>query len=150
VGALARGFRCARSDSAGSWGVYLVFRADETAPVFLERSAGGQHKRNDPSVSRDVLEANWVDAFVVYIGKGNHGQLRTRLKEYAKAGAGKNHGHHGGRLIWQLAGGQDLLIAWRILPAELAPLREEKRMICEFRESYGKPPFANDPHRQGR
>jgi len=132
-------------------GVYVVVRHDVGAPTYLQRSPGGHFKGVDPTVPVEHLTANWVDeASVVYIGKANHSRLRERLEEYAKFGHGKPIGHRGGRLIWQLTDGQDLLVAWRVLPLDTTPLKEETRLITEFRASYGKPPFANDPNRLGR
>jgi hypothetical protein len=95
-----------------------------------------------------ALRDNWVDGVdVVYIGKASN--LRRRLQQYARFGNGKPVGHWGGRLIWQLPKCQAMLVAWRETPDE-APREVEKRMINEFRETYGKSPFANDPHRLGR
>jgi len=56
----------------------------------------------------------------------------------------------GGRLIWQLADSADLRIAYIVLPNTIVPRDVEKQMIDGFRHCYGKPPFANDPHRLGR
>ena len=85
-------------------GVYVVVRTDAEPPTFLEQSAGGHFKGEDPTVPLTALTANWVDqASVVYIGKADHGRLRERLKEYASFGRGNRIGHKGGRLIWQLA-----------------------------------------------
>ena len=82
----------------------MVVRTDAEPPTFLEQSAGGHFKGEDPTVPLTALTANWVDqASVVYIGKADHGRLRERLKEYASFGRGNRIGHQGGRLIWQLA-----------------------------------------------
>lgn len=130
-----------------SGGVYVVSRADQTAPCFLDRSCGGWFKGNDPTVPHDHLVANWVEtAEVVYIGKAN--SLRRRLREFAKFGAGQRIGHWGGRLIWQLEEAFSLLVAWKETPG-LDPAVVEANLIAEFRAAYGQPPFANDPHRLG-
>jgi len=133
-------------------GVYVVVRTDAEPPTFLEQSAGGHFKGEDQTVPLTALTANWVDqASVVYIGKADHGRLRERLKEYASFGRGNRIGHQGGRLIWQLADSQDLLVAWKVLPLDIVPLDEERRLIGEFRAAYErKPPFANDPDELGR
>lgn len=132
-------------------GVYVVLRPDPTAPpTFLEHSTAGAFRR-DPSVALDALLANWVaDAAVVYIGKADHGRLRARLREYVSYGRGANVGHRGGRLIWQLAGAQDLVIAWRIVEPCVVPKKVEDAMIIAFALAYGQPPFANDPQLLGR
>ena len=131
-------------------GVYVISRIDASPPSFLECSAAGRFKGIDPTVALDSLEANWVlGASVVYIGKANHGRLRRRLEEFVGFGRGRPIGHRGGRLIWQLADAEDLLVAWRIMPLDAEPLREETRLRNLFRSAHGKPPFANDPHRLG-
>lgn len=128
-------------------GVYVVGRADLSAPCFLDRSCGGWFKDRDPTVAREQLVANWVeDAEIVYIGKANN--LRRRLREFAKCGAGHKIGHWGGRLIWQLEESPALLVAWKETP-RLDPAAEEANLIAKFRSAYGQPPFANDPHRLG-
>jgi hypothetical protein len=131
-------------------GVYVIFRVAASSPSFLERSAAGSFEGVDPTVPLSSLEANWVSgASVVYIGKANHGRLRRRLEEFVRFGRGRPIGHRGGRLIWQLADAEDLLVTWRIMPLDAEPLREETRLRNLFRSAYGKPPFANDPHRLG-
>ena len=131
--------------SAG--GVYIVTYTGKPA-TFSERSCGGWFKGKDPTVSMDALKANWVDdAQVVYIGKAD--QLRGRLLQFANFGAGKPIGHWGGRLIWQLPHTADLRVAWKETPGRV-PLEVETELINLFRGTYGKPPFANDPHKLGR
>jgi len=129
-------------------GVYVVRRVQTSPPEFLPSSIGGWFKGKDPTVSPDVLVANWVEgAEVVYIGKAD--QLRRRLRQFADFGSGKPIGHWGGRLIWQLTECETLLVAWRETPGEV-PKDVEVGMIDEFRTVYGKPPFANDPHLLGK
>lgn len=128
-------------------GVYVVTRTEDCDPCFLDRSCGGWFKDRDPTVSFSVLEANWVpDAEVVYIGKANN--IRRRLREFAKFGAGQRIGHWGGRLIWQLEESSKLLVSWKPTPG-LDPLAHEAQLLAQFRAEYGKSPFANDPHRLG-
>ena len=129
-------------------GVYVVARPDKSVPRFLDRSCGGWFKDRDPTVNRSDLEANWVaDAEVVYIGKANC--IRRRLREFAKFGAGQKIGHWGGRLIWQLEEASRLLVAWKATP-DIDPLVHEAKLLALFRDEYGKPPFANNPHLLGR
>lgn len=128
-------------------GVYVVARVDTTAPNFLTKSCGGWFKDRDPSVSLGELQSNWVEgADIVYIGKAN--SIRRRLREFAKFGEGRKIGHWGGRLIWQLEESSRLLVAWKPTP-DIDPLTYEAQLLAEFRAEYGKPPFANDPHRLG-
>lgn len=131
----------------GHRGVYVVTYDGESPIKFADKSAGGWFKGRNPSVTREVLTANWVDgAEVVYIGKAD--VLQRRLREFANFGAGKSVAHRGGRLIWQLANVANLRIAWKETPGEV-PRAVEAALIQQFRSAYGKPPFANDPHRLG-
>lgn len=115
--------------------------------TFAERSCGGWFKGKDPTVPREALDANWVDgAEVIYIGKAE--ELKRRLTQFADFGAGKAIGHWGGRLIWQLPSIDELLVAWKETPGRV-PIEVEAELIASFRQAYGKPPFANDPHRLG-
>jgi len=130
-------------------GVYAVVRESREAPVFLDVNPGGHFKGQDPTVPRETLLANWVEgAEVVYFGKAN--ELRRRLREFADFGAGRPISHWGGRLIWQLADSDALLVAWKPTPSGISPLAFEGDLIRRFRTAYGKPPFANEPHRLGR
>lgn len=130
-----------------SGGVYVVTYQTERAIAFSQRSCGGWFKGKDPTVTPDALAANWVDgAEVVYIGKAD--QLRRRLTQYADFGAGKPVGHWGGRLIWQLPATDRLIVGWKETPGRI-PVEVEAELIASFRQVYGKPPFANDPHRLG-
>lgn len=130
-----------------SGGVYIVVRR-VAAPAFLGASPGGRFKGRDPTVSKAALRANWVDeAEVIYIGKGDN--LRRRLREYMRFGEGEPIGHWGGRLIWQLKDSAELLVAWKETPGR-ASRALEAEMIEAFRAAFGKPPFANEPHRLGR
>jgi hypothetical protein len=122
-----------------SGGVYVI--------TYRGRSCGGWFKGKDPTVPREALIANWVDGGeVVYIGKAD--QLRRRLTQFADFGAGKPIGHWGGRLIWQLPNIGALLVAWKETPGRV-PVEVEAELIEQYRRTYGKPPFANGPHRLG-
>lgn len=128
-------------------GVYVVTYARDGPVAFAERSCGGWFKGRNPAVPRDALRSNWVEAAeVVYIGKAD--RLRRRLTQFADFGAGRPVGHWGGRLIWQLPDVEALLVAWKETPGRV-PVDVEAELIADFRQVYGKPPFANDPHRLG-
>lgn len=138
-----------RSSSCPSCGgVYVIsYTADEPV-TFTENSCGGWFKRRNPTVTQAALIANWVDGSeVVYIGKAN--QLMVRLRQFADFGMGKPIGHWGGRLIWQLADINRLLVAWKETPGR-NPREVEVQLIEEFQRDTGKRPFANDPHRLGK
>ena len=128
-------------------GVYVVSYATRAPVAFLPLNPGGRFKGKDPTVPASALEANWLDAEVVYIGKAD--QIRRRICQFADFGAGRPIGHWGGRLIWQLAEPDQLRIAWKETP-DRVPIEVEAEMIAMFRREYGKPPFANAPHLLGR
>ncbi len=142
-------FPDARSSGAipTTGGVYVVTYSSLAPVAFLPLNPGGRFKGKDPTVPASALEANWLDAEVVYIGKAD--QLRRRICQFADFGAGKPIGHWGGRLIWQLAEPDQLRIAWKETPGRV-PVEVEAEMLALFRHQYGKPPFANDPHLLGR
>lgn len=128
-------------------GVYLILNPNFDRPQFVTTGTGGHFKGNDPNVSIDVLQDNWVDnSLVVYIGKagaeGSRATLNSRLGQYMKFGQGRNIGHWGGRLIWQLSYAPDLLICWKPLPKE-DPRTIEKHLLQQFIETFHKRPFAN-------
>ena len=128
-------------------GVYVITYNGGNPARYAERSCGGWFKGKDPTVPPDALAANWVDgAEVVYIGKAD--ELKRRLTQFADFGTGKAIGHWGGRLIWQLPSIDQLLVAWKETPGRI-PFEVETELIASFRQAYGKPPFANYPHRLG-
>lgn len=128
-------------------GIYVITRSSTGDPRFLEANPGGHFKGKDPTVPEKALRANWVEgAEVVYMGKAN--ELCRRLRQFADFGAGKPTPHWGGRLIWQLAESKNLMVAWKETPSD-APLEAEAALIADFRDLYGKPPYANQPHRLG-
>ena len=127
-------------------GVYIVL-FQRAKPSFLEVGTGGFFKGKNPNISLEALKANWVDnANVVYIGKAgsNNGNatLHSRLNQYLKFGQGKNIGHWGGRLIWQLKKSSDLIVCWKKLFVE-EPREVEQELIKSFIKQFGKRPFAN-------
>jgi hypothetical protein len=129
-------------------GIYVVLRPEGFERLFLAKSAGGRFKKRDPSMLQAALEAEWIeDADVLYVGKagpgstGNRG-LRKRIQEFVDFGRGKPVGHWGGRLIWQLANSQSLIIAWKELAASEVNAAEAA-YHAEFVRIYGRLPFAN-------
>lgn len=133
-------------------GAYVVLRTATVGPRFIHPSPAGWFKGEDPTVSIDRLEREWVDdAQVVYIGKADYRRrrrttdaLRQRLSEFARFGAGQDIGHRGGRLIWQLGDSSELLIAWREITWAETARCYEKRLLTRFAELHdGRRPFAN-------
>ena len=121
-------------------GVYLVLNIDNKPGEFLTVGSGGHFKGKDPNISLAELKSNWVDnTKVVYIGKAT--SLRSRLRQYFSFGQGKNIGHYGGRLIWQIKYSKDLVVCWKSLTTD--PREFEADLIQQFVKTYGCRPFAN-------
>jgi len=128
-------------------GVYVLLRDTDKNPDFMVTGSGGHFKDRNPNVSLRELDENWVPgAKVVYIGKaggsGSSATLRGRLDQLLKFGAGRKIGHWGGRLLWQLADHEELLIGWKPL-TDREPATVEAEMIEEFRSHFGCRPYAN-------
>ena len=129
-------------------GIYAVLKPAGHNPAFLMESVGGWFKQKNPSLPQHSLAAEWVDgADVLYIGKAGAGStgtrgLRKRIQEFADFGRGKPIGHWGGRLIWQLAESQSLVIAWKVLPGRDVN-EAEARYQANFSRIHGPLPFAN-------
>jgi hypothetical protein len=128
-------------------GVYVVVKEDSRPADFLKVSIGGHFKDQDPTVEISELQTKWVDgASVVYIGKAggikSNATLFSRIGQFIKFGEGKKIGHWGGRYIWQLKDSDKLVLAWKSL-SDKDPETEETNLIAEFRNQYGKRPFAN-------
>lgn len=127
--------------------VYLVLNPSYEKPEYLEIGTGGHFKGKDPNVLIEELQRNWVEnSLVVYIGKAgsetSKATLNSRLKQYFGFGQGKNVGHWGGRLIWQLKNCNDLILCWKPLSAE-DPRTVENNLIKKFVSEFSQRPFAN-------
>lgn len=121
-------------------GVYLVLNIDNKPGEFLTIGSGGHFKGKNPNVSLTELKSNWVvNTKVVYIGKAT--SLKSRLRQYFRFGQGKNIGHYGGRLIWQLKYSKDLIVCWQSLTTD--PREFEAALIKQFITTFGCRPFAN-------
>ena len=129
-------------------GVYMILRESENAPEFMEVGTGGFFKGKDPNVSIRELKNNWVkDTPILYMGKAggtdSKATLQSRLTQYMKFGQGKNVGHYGGRLIWQLKDSQDFIVCWKSLTNE-EPRKYEADLINDFKKEHNEErPFAN-------
>jgi len=128
-------------------GVYMVLCINNIPPEFLDVGTGGHFKGKNPNISLTELKHNWVEnTKVVYIGKAggddSKATLRSRLTQYFRFGQGKNVGHYGGRLIWQIKNSKELLVCWKPLPND-DPRNVEAELIREFVKIYKKRPFAN-------
>ena len=128
-------------------GVYLIIRTNAVPPRFRKVGTGGHFKRKNPNVPLSRLEEEWVEgALVLYIGQAgskSKGTLRNRIDLLIKFGDRKPVGHHGGRLVWQLADADELKICWKTVLNE-DPRNVESRLIQDFKTLHGdRRPFAN-------
>ncbi|HEV7694011.1 MAG TPA: hypothetical protein VGO52_24475 [Hyphomonadaceae bacterium] len=128
-------------------GVYVVLRLAAEAPHFLAVGTSGRYRDTDWNVGLDVLKQRWLPGEqVVYIGKAGGSEtaatLRGRVSAYLGFGHGTRAGHRGGRYIWQLADGKDLVFCWRTTPGR-EPAEVEGEMIATFKARAGQWPFAN-------
>jgi hypothetical protein len=74
---------------------------------------------------------------------GGGGATRA-AREFGRFGAGEPVSHLGGRLIWQLADSDVLLVAWHAITWAEAVRDYEKRLLAHFAELHnGRRPFAN-------
>lgn len=124
-------------------GVYAVLRTSAEPPRFSATSPAGWFRQKDPAVGVSALAKRWVDGpEVLYVGKATaRGGLRKRVDEYRRHGAGEPVAHSGGRTVWQLEDRDELLVAWNATDED--PAVVESRMIGDFVDRYGVPPFAN-------
>lgn len=126
-------------------GIYKILRLTNDAPIFLKKGVGGYFKGRDPNCPIEKLETNWIENEpLMYIGKAGSikRNLRRRLNEYMLFGQGKDIGHWGGRLIWQLSDYDELIVCWKILK-DIDPRAYEKKFLINFKKVNGKYPFAN-------
>lgn len=136
-----------KSDIPDIKGVYLLLTPTPDRPTFINPGVGGYFKGKDPNLPIDQLKDNWVTGSqVVYIGKAGSltGQstLKKRIKQYLRFGQGKNVGHWGGRLIWQLTNHPDLTFCWQTTNGQ-NPRDVERTLINDFVQQFGSRPFAN-------
>ncbi len=135
------------SDIPKERGVYLVINPNHNNTKFIQPGSGGFFKSKDPNLAIVDLQENYIPgAQVVYIGKAGSltgkATLHSRIIQYLRFGQGKNVGHYGGRLIWQIKNHQELLFCWKRTPQE-DPREVEKILLQEFYQQYGSFPFAN-------
>lgn len=127
--------------------LYVLCRAGGRKPRFLAANPGGHFKGRDPTVPIAQLEERWISgAYVLYVGKAGSEKggatLRSRIRQLLKFAAGARVGHHGGRLLCQVEGAQEFLVAWKASSDDI-PCQQEKTMIAAFYQKYGRRPFAN-------
>ena len=136
-----------RSSIPKMMGVYMVINPSWNKPEYISPGVGGFFKGKDPNVLLKELKVHYVEnAKVVYIGKagGNTSKatLHSRIRQYLRFGQGKNVGHWGGRLIWQIKHHQDLVFCWKPTP-DKDPRQIEKELLDIFSAQFQRMPFAN-------
>ncbi|MDD6364999.1 MAG: hypothetical protein PUA47_06605 [Bacteroidales bacterium] len=88
----------------------------------------------------EELIENWVEkTCVLYIGEAT--SLKTRVSAYMSFGRGSAVGHWGGRLLWQLADSDEMLVCWK--ETDDTPRDVERDLIAEFKKIYDQWPYAN-------
>lgn len=103
--------------------------------------------------SVETLWKNWVDdADILYIGQTggtykngrmSEGTLRKRIETLFKFGNGQVVAHWGGRYLWQHDESHDFRVYWYECKGDENPIELERKLLNEFKEEYGKYPFAN-------
>jgi hypothetical protein len=130
-------------------GVYVLLWPGVGRPRFRSGSTGGWFKGKDPTVSRSILRERWIaESHLVYIGSATAGSsgtrgLQARIGELLCFGMGVPVAHWGGRLMWQIAGSDRLVIAWK---RSRSPGAAEARLLGRFERIHGRLPFANLRH----
>ena len=85
-----------------------------------------------------ILNAGPTD--ILYIGRAN--DLRKRVRQLVRFGAGQADNHRGGEWLWQLDGiYRAQLWMWRC--DDDAPEQLERRLLDAFKADHGDWPFAN-------
>lgn len=125
-------------------GVYAVLRESTSRPEFLARSPAGHFKGKDPTVSRTEVEARWNErSRILYLGATIR-TLKTRLCELLDFGSGQAVGHWGGRIMWQVAGSEELLVGWNTATRDPHGIKAE--LLLEHEQEAQRMPFANLKH----
>lgn len=129
-------------------GAYVIARSERDRPEFVEEC---HHKPRGRVRTPEEAASRWIEGVhVLYFGKAplrpansqRVDGLANRLHEYHVHGFGRGSQHYGGKLIWQLANLDELLVGWkRLLPGESAAL--ESGLIKGFELSHGARPYAN-------
>lgn len=128
-------------------GVYLVINSTHENTEYINPGVGGFFKGKDPNLSVNELKEHRVQGSqVVYIGKAGSltgkATLYSRLGQYLRFGQGKNVGHYGGRLIWQIKNPERLIFCWKPTPDE-EPRLVEKKLLETYTHQFNTLPFAN-------
>jgi hypothetical protein len=126
-------------------GIYMVIRASDSQPCFLDQSTGGWFKGRDPSYDYASIRQSWVDgAQILYVGmSASKKGLKGRLCAFFDFGLGKRTGHRGGRMLWHLQDSGQLLVQWRLCSKKEAD-SAETNAIADFKAAFGgRRPFAN-------
>lgn len=124
-------------------GVFVVVRPDMSGSRFIDIGSAPKYKGQDPNVSIVSLLVRWIkDAQTVYIGKAGK-SLHNSVMQLMEFGSGVAVDHWDGRFLWQITNIRSYLLAWRPLPKADVDA-EQQKAFEEFRQLYGKLPFANN------
>jgi hypothetical protein len=138
-----------RKDIPKNMGVYCVINPDRNQPHFINPGACKPHDGENPNVSIETLQDNYInDSQVIYIGKAGSSDYTTGLRQRVGAYLGCSKpgntscSHAGGRYIWQLKNYEDLIFCWKSTTEE--PRNVEAEMLRKFSEQFDcNLPFAN-------
>ncbi|RYG23123.1 MAG: hypothetical protein EOO01_44555 [Chitinophagaceae bacterium] len=128
-------------------GVYVILHPENASVSYMTQGVGGFFKRRNPNIAVEQLQSRWIDdCAVLYIGQaggnGSTSTIKKRIKQYLDFGKSLPVGHYGGRYIWQLSHHPQLIVACKEIKGADARL-EEKLLLTEFVNYYGRLPFAN-------
>ena len=133
-------------------GVYVVASERLVKKEFLKVGTGGRFRKKDWNVGIEKLDQSWGDnSRIFYIGQAGgfikgepiKSELYTRIKDLVRFVDGHGAPHTGGRYLWQLACSRELLVYYKNCPGMENPREIEKQLIKEYKDYYGKRPFAN-------
>ncbi|MEK7068848.1 MAG: hypothetical protein AAB947_00530 [Patescibacteria group bacterium] len=109
--------------------------------LFKEDNPAGHYRGKDPTVRVVCLQEKWVsEATIVYIGETKN--LRKRIRLRARFANGEPVRAWGGRYLWQLDDAIQKRMAVRC-KVDQDYKTAESLEISEFKNKYGKLPFAN-------
>lgn len=135
-------------------GIYIVvYPYKKFENMFIPIGTGGHFHNEDPNVSLEELDSNWVEnADIIYIGKAGgtskkgrvyKATLRKRIGQLLSFGNYKKIGHRGGRYLWQHISAKDFRIYWYQCKDAENAIEVEHELLAGFVKEYKKLPFAN-------
>lgn len=94
-------------------GLYVVLREDDTEPNFLDKNVADFYTKKSYTFDIELLKERWVKGqHLIYISAAK--SLRQKIRWYLKYKKGFEHETKiAGRIIWQIEGHNDFVIAWQ-------------------------------------